>query len=175
MSKLLGVCFLALTSAFAEAACDCEPPFEVTTKRDDDRVSVQCENDQAVFSVHSPAGTSQAVIEEAGAKWPESVVLRLRLSGLEHFKISSRDVTLEGSATLQGGEPVVRIFKDGKEDAPLDDEDPYWIKVRIFGSDGKPAKAIPLEDGYFEMEVPQALFERNAKSITVEWIDFYRN
>lgn len=39
----------------------------------------------------------------------------------------------------------------------------------------KPAKEIPLKNCYFEMELPRAFFENNPKSITVNWIDFYRN
>ncbi len=44
----------------------------------------------------------------------------------------------------------------------------------MVGKDGKPAKTIPLDDGYFEMQLPKALFEDNPKSITINWIDFYR-
>ena len=63
----------------------------------------------------------------------------------------------------------------GKEDAPLDEKSPLWTDIRIVGSDGKPAKELPLKDGYFEMALPRAFFEDNPKAITVKWIDFYRN
>lgn len=39
----------------------------------------------------------------------------------------------------------------------------------------KPAKTIPLKDGYFDRRLPKEFFEGNPKSITVNWIDFYRN
>lgn len=42
------------------------------------------------------------------------------------------------------------------------------------GKDGEPVKTIPLEDGFFEMQLPKVLFEDNPKSITLNWIDFYR-
>ena len=103
------------------------------------------------------------------------MVLRLHLKGLENFKVTNGKVKLEGSASLQDGKPVVRLWKDGKEDAPLDAKSPYWMEVRIVGGDGKQAKEIPLKGGYFEMPLPKALFEGNPKSITVNWIDFYRN
>lgn len=151
------------------------PPFKITTKRDNDRVDMQVEKDQAVFSVHSPFGISQAVIERTSEKWPDAVVLRLHLKGLENFKITSGKMKLEGSASLQEGKPVLRLWKDGKEDVPLDAKSSYWIDLRIFDRDGEPAKEIPLKDGYFELRLPKALFEENPKSITVEWIDFYRN
>jgi hypothetical protein len=67
------------------------------------------------------------------------------------------------------------VWKDGKEDAPLDEKSPLWTDIRIVGGDGEPAKELPLKDGFFEMALPKALFEGNPKSITLNRIDFYRN
>jgi len=53
--------------------------------------------------------------------------------------------------------------------------DPFWTEIHIVGGDGKPAKELPLKEGYFEVTVPGSLFEGNPKSITVAWIDFFRN
>jgi hypothetical protein len=60
------------------------------------------------------------------------------------------------------------------EDAALDEKSPLWADIRIVGSDGKPAKELPLKGGYFEVALPRAFFEGNPKSITLNWIDFYR-
>jgi hypothetical protein len=48
------------------------------------------------------------------------------------------------------------------------------MEIRMVGKDGKPAEAIPLVNGYIEMRLPKAFFRDNPKSITVNWIDFYR-
>lgn len=175
MSALMTSGLLILAVAVSTAAADDTPPFKITTKRDNDRVEVKSEKDKTVFWVHSPFGISNAVIERTGEKWPDAVGLRLHLKGLENFKASNGKVRLEGSASVQDGKPVVRLWKDGKEDTPLDAKSPYWMEVRMVGGDGKPAKTIPLKDGYFEMLLPRAFFEGNPKSITVNWIDFYRN
>jgi hypothetical protein len=150
-------------------------PFKITTKRDDDRVNVKAEKGKATFSIRSPFGISHAIIERAEAAWPDTVVLRLHLKGLEYFKITNDKVKLEGSASLQDGKPLVRFWKDGKEDAPLDGKSSYWMAIRIFDGDGKQAKEIPLKGGYFEIQLPKALFEGNPKAITANWIDFYRD
>ena len=176
MSNLLTFGLLILPVAVTTAAGDDNtPPLKVTTKRDDDRVGVKAEKDKVIVSVQSPFGISHAVIERTGEKWPDAVVLRLDLKGLENFKVTNGKVTLEGSASLQVGKPVVRLWKDGKEDLPLDAKSPYWIDVRILGGDGKAAKELPVKDGYFEMVLPKAFFEGSPNSITVNWIDFYRN
>jgi hypothetical protein len=167
---------LVLLVATNSLAADEDQPqkFKITTRRADDAVEVRAEKDRAVFSVRSPFGISQAVIERAGDKWPEAVVLRLHLKGLENFRASNGKVTLAAAVSVQDGKPKVRLWKGGKEDAPLEEKSPFWMDVRILTGDGKPAKELPLEDGYFEMALPRAFFEGNPKSITLNWIDFYR-
>lgn len=167
------VMVLLLAVAVTTAKADENPPFKIATKRENDRVEVKTEKDKVVFSVHSPFGISKAVIERAGEKWPNAVVLRLYLKGLEDFSVSNNTVKLEASVSSQDGK--VRLWKDDKEDTPLDAQSPYWTEIQMVGSDCKPAKTIPLKDGYFEMQLPKAFFEGNPKSITLNWIDFYRN
>jgi hypothetical protein len=123
---------------------------------------------------HDQEGISQAVIERQD-DWPKAIVLRLHLKGLESFRVANGKVRLDAAVSIQEGKPKVRLWKDGKEDAPLDDKSPFWTDIRIVGGDGKPAKALPLKDGFFEGTLPRALFEGDPKTITVAWIDFYRN
>lgn len=150
-----------------------KPTFKVTTKKTDDDVEVRADKDKTVFVIKSPSGISQTVIERTGEKWPEAVLLRLNLKGLESFRATNGKVKLEAAVSSQNGK--VRLWKDGKEDTPLDAKSSHWMEIRMVASDGKPANVIPLKDGYFEMALPKALFEGNQKSITVNWIDFYRN
>ncbi|MCE9568263.1 MAG: hypothetical protein K8U57_40200 [Planctomycetes bacterium] len=148
--------------------------FKITTKRANDAVETQSDKDKTAFVVKSPSGIGQTVIERSDEKWPDVVVLRLRLKGLESFKASNGAVTLEAAVSIQNEGQWVRLWKDGKEDLPLDNKSPFWMEIHMVGSDGKPAKVIPLKDGYFEMTLPKAFFEGNPKSITLNWIDFYR-
>jgi hypothetical protein len=170
--------YLSVTS-FAVAGGGADPKeqagrFKITTKRADDTVEVKAEKDKTLFSVKSPFGISQAVIERQAATWPKAVVLRLHLKGLSSFRASNGKVTLDAAASIEGGKTKVRLWKDRKEDAPLDEKSPLWTDIRIVGGDGKPAKELPLKDGYFEVALPRAFFEGNPKSITLNWIDFYR-
>ena len=149
-----------------------QPPFQITTKRDTDKVEVKVEKDQAVLSLHSPFGISHAVIERTGEKWPNTVMLRLHLKGLESLRVTNGKVTLD--AAVSSHDDTQRLWKDSKENSPLDANSPYWMEILMFDGDGHPAKTIPLKDGYFEIQLPKAFFEDNPKSITVNWIDFYR-
>jgi hypothetical protein len=102
------------------------------------------------------------------------VVLRLHLKGLSSFQASNGKVTVDAAVLIDEGKMKVRLWKDGKEDAPLDEKSLRWTDIRILTSEGKPAKELPLKDGYFEMTLPKAFFEGNPKSITLNWTDFYR-
>lgn len=147
--------------------------FKITTRKKDDTLAVQVNKEKIVFVVKSPSGISQAVIERLEESWPKVVVSRLHLKGLESFRASNGKATLDAAVSSQDAK--VRMWKDGKEDALLDDKSPFWAAIRIVGGDGKLAKEVPLKDGYFEVTLPRAFFAGNPKRITLTWIDFFRN
>jgi hypothetical protein len=166
---------LLLAASVVAASEDGLPMFKITTKKRDDTVEVRGDKDKVTFTVKSPSGISQGVIERQGETWPKAVVLRLHLKGLESFRVSSGKVRLDAAVSIQEGKPKVRLWKDGKEAAPLDEKSPFWADIRIVGGDAKPAKELPLKDGYFGITLPRELFDGNPKTITVGWIDFFRN
>ncbi len=166
---------IILANCFIVVGCsEPQPPFHITTKRQDDNVNVQIEKDVAVFAIRSPFGIGQAVIERKLDKWPQTVILRLHLQGLERLRISNDVLTLEASAAIHDCKPELRVWVKDKEETPLDDSSPLWIDIRILGKDNNPAKNVPLQDGCFEVSVPRAMLENDPKTIQIEWIDFFR-
>jgi hypothetical protein len=147
--------------------------FKITTKRSDDRVDVKTKDDKTFIVIRSPFGISNAIIERTTEQWPDKVVIQLRLQGLENVKLSTDQLKIEASVSSQNGD--VRLWRDGREDSPLDSNSFYWMDFKILDSDGEPTKALPLKDGCIEMQLPKRFFEGNPKSFKVEWIDFYRN
>jgi len=57
---------------------------------------------------------------------------------------------------------------DGEEVSPLDSKSLYWMEIRIMDSGGRSTKALSLKDGYFEMQLPQAILRGQSKVIYVE-------
>src|SRR5262245_15178035 len=86
-----------------DAPKDHPAKFKITTKRQDDWVELRVEKDKAVFSVHSPFGISQVVIERLEEMWPKEVMVRLHLKGLENFRATNGKVKLEASVSIQEG------------------------------------------------------------------------
>jgi len=134
----------------SNAGKDQHVKFKITTKRDNDTVEVRADKEKAVFIVKSPFGISQAIIERTEERWPDAVALRLHLKGLSNFRASNGKITLDAAVGTRDEKAEVRIWKDGKEDMPLDSKSPYWMEIRMIGADGKSAKEIPLKDGYFD-------------------------
>ncbi len=169
----LPVVMAAFFNAGCASAVD-DSQFKITTRRASDKVEINFERDKTVISVYSPAGISQAVIEPHDKNWPDTLTLRLHLKGLEKFKVMLGTTTLEAAVSSHGDSHPSRLWLRGQEDSPLDAESEYWMAIRMFGNDGKPANTIPLIDGYFEMKLPAALFAGETRSMTIDWIDFYR-
>ncbi len=103
--------------------------FKITTKRKDDAVEGRVDKDKTVFSVKSPFGISQAVIERGGEKWPDAVALRLHLKGLESFRASNGKVTLDAAVSSKEGKVKVRFG----EDAGKDEKSSFWMEIRMVG------------------------------------------
>jgi hypothetical protein len=148
--------------------------FEVTVPRKDDLVKVLAAKGKVTFDITSPFGISRAVIERKGERWPAEVVVRLRLKGLENFKAQSGKVTLQAAVSVSEGKTKVRLWKGDKDTEVLPRTDPLWMEVRAVGADGKPARELPLKGGHFELTLPRALLADNPRTLTLQWIDFYR-
>jgi len=157
------------------AACG-DPParFTVTTRKADDTVAAGGDRERTTFDVRSPSGISRAVIERTGDAWPKAVVVRLHLKGLENLKVSAGAVAVGASAGVRDGKVEARQWTPGKDETPLAPDDPRRLAIRVLGKDGKMAADVPLDGGHFEVTLPAAFLRANPKSLTVEWVDFYR-
>ncbi|HYT87185.1 MAG TPA: hypothetical protein VEL76_00565 [Gemmataceae bacterium] len=148
--------------------------FKITTRKPADTVEIQGDLDRTVFVINSPSGIGGAVIERLEDNWPKAVVLRLRLRGLENFRIANGKVTLAAAVSVREGKVSARRWQDDKENVPLDEKSPYWMEIRAFDADGKPAAQMPLKGGYIELTLPRAFLEGKPRALTLNWIDFYR-
>jgi hypothetical protein len=126
---------------------------------------------ETIVDVRSESGIGRATLERTGPAWPESLILRLHLQGLESLSLASDSIQLEWSVP-SSGEPKSRATRrllSGAEQ-PLDSTDPYFAAVRLVGE----ARQIPLKRGYFELRIPRKLLEGSVRSLRIQWIDFYR-
>ena len=148
--------------------------FDIATKKKEDHVAVTAADGKTVFDIHSRSGIGAADVTRKQDRWPESVVIRLHLGGLESFAVTSGKTRLTTSVASHGGHVKrLHVDQDG-DDREVDKTSPYWTDVKVLGSDGKSTLDYPLKDGYFEVALPAALLRDQPKTITLSWIDFYR-
>lgn len=176
-SLALAVSIVTASASIGEMAVrgDGPGPFKITTKRQGDRLLTRLEKETATVSIHSESGIGEAVIELVDDHWPSTVVLHLHLKGLESLRVSSEKVTLEAAVSSSEGMPRVRVWKDGDEGSPLDSQSPYWLSIRVCDRNGKPVQGNPKESDHFAVTLPRAFLDKGVGSITLKWIDFYRN
>ncbi len=164
---------LVLLLAIASADANETSKFKVQAKLPDDAVAVQEQENQVRFVIRSPFGISQAKIERTDVRWPSQVRVQLHLLGLESLKLQVDSIRIEAAVSSHDGS--MRLWLAGHEDMPLNQEHRYWMPIRMVDQDGKPTTSLPHKDGWFEFTLPQAILEANPQSITLQWIDFYRN
>ncbi|MCH5376231.1 MAG: class I SAM-dependent methyltransferase, partial [Planctomycetes bacterium] len=147
---------------------------EVVTRKEADRVIKSREAERSVYTVTCPSGIGAATIT-TGATWPESVVVRLQLRGLESFTASTDRGTLSVSVSSHNGNRQLLQWNAGGEETEVLPGTPLWTEARVLDEDGKPREGRPDEGGYFELALPPGLFQDQPRSLRLEWIDFYRN
>lgn len=155
----------------ANAGDSGEPTLQATVGRPDTRVRFVSENNKTVIDISSGSGIGKATIKRQSDQWPKSVLVRLHLRGLESFKIGASNITVEWSVASNASTGSRVTLWESVQETPLGKESPYYTQARIVGRNRK----IPLQDGYFEIPLPVKMFERNPPTITLSWIDFYRN
>ena len=129
---------------------------------------------QTVFTIQDPRGIGSATVRREDGQWPQKVTVRAQLRGLEHFAITSGDVTLTASVlSHSGNRQLLHLWRDGKEGPQLTRESEHWMEIRTLDADGKPVTGLPPDGGCFAMTLPQVLFAET-KEVRLDWINFYR-
>lgn len=151
-----------------------EPKFKVVAKRADDRIEITSKDEATTFSVRSPSGIGSGTISRLTRKWPERMMLRLHLKGLEGLKISNGKMELVAEVAGPNNQRFLHVTKDANQRLESEPTKLAECAIRAVGKDGKPSTEIPLINGFFEVRLPQELFTTNPESITLNWVDFYR-
>ena len=148
------------------------PEFMVITKNPDDQVDIQYENGAAQIDIQSPTGIGSAAFKLVSGTMPETMMLRLHLKGLEELRLTSTQNRI--SASIPSGEGLNSAHQThllSATETPLLPGHPLWMKIEIVS---ETEKKIPLEEGYFEVTLPQEFIRNAGKMFEIEWIDFYR-
>jgi hypothetical protein len=161
-----------ISVAFHPAAvfgqCEDRSIVKVTAKRSDTKIKTVGSEGKLVLDITSDFGIDKATVERAAAKWPKAVFVHLHLKGLESFKATSGDVTVQWSVSSDGDSRIT--LWEGTKETEVNEGSTYYAKPRVVGAD----HGVLPPEGYFEVPIPAKLLEKNPNELRLEWIDFYR-
>ncbi len=104
--------------------------------------------EQSIIDISSESGIGGGTVKLIQGTWPETLIVRLHLKGLEGFTVSNGKLKIEKSD----------------------------LSVKAYNKDGEPFtdKYLPGEQGYYEVQLPNTLFVGGTTDLEIQWIDFYR-
>ena len=162
---------MSCASQPASAQSGDEPVFSITLKNQGDQVNIQYDNDSALIDINSPFGIGSAKLDLESGAMPEKIVLRLHLKGLEEFHLVSAQTAIAASVSSTSNGNNQRIIASGSE-YPILPIHPLWMEIDIISD--QTIEKIPLEEGFFEIVIPQEFIQKAGTSFEIQWVDFYR-
>ena len=162
---------------FSTAPQSDESRLKVKAEGEGNQLTVKTEGEAVVVDVHSRSGIGLATIELPAGTALQQIVLRLRLKGLEEFRLSYGRTVITARASNQangGASPrIIQIVSTrGGGERAITPDSPFWLGVRIVSDMAAPR--IPLDDGHFDITLPKDFLREGGRAFSIRWIDFYR-
>jgi hypothetical protein len=149
------------------------PNIRPASTQDGTTVNVRAERERTVIEIRCDRGIDRCVIHRDGEQWPETLIARLWLKGLESFKVHASGSELEWSVSSSGNPTSSVSLHSGLRSTRLTKDSAFFTTAKALAVDASQAK-IPLQNGYFEVPIPAKLLEKNPAQVTLQWVDFYR-
>ncbi len=161
--------FTACTAVFPPSS-----PYSAYPEKDDTAISFSEVGGTLFIDITSVSGIGTAEIKRNIDSWPQDVVLRMHLKGLEQFEFMYADTAVTLAISSQQDQYMQQSVRQiNKAAEPLNPTSDFWMQTEIVNADGTPG-TIPLTDGSINIHVPQDFLDKNSESFTVSWIDFFR-
>jgi hypothetical protein len=130
---------------------------------------------QTLLEIRSESGIGECVIHREANRWPDRMVLRFALRGMEQivFRIGNRK--WQGAVSSTDGEVRWSMQQADQPEQTIDPSHLDWCPIRVVDATAAGPVRVPLEDAeQWEITVPKRWLNENPESIRVTWIDFYR-
>lgn len=169
--------FLAMLISVLLTACirsnESDPQFSVTSSEPGDTITITYKDNISIIDINSPSGIGSARVDFVSGPFPQKIIARLHLKGLEEFRLLYADTVIIASASSGSAfnNDNQRILLSGTEE-PILPGQPLWMEIRIVSD--QTAQNIPLDEGYFEVTFPQEFMENAGNSFEIQWVDFFR-
>lgn len=141
-----------------------------------DSIVASIKGGRTVVDVHSTSGIGRAEISPVDGRWRKPLILRLHLHGLESMSVNNGKFVIDTSVLSHPPyKQLCEFFPDGgRKGSSLEEVSPFWIRLQIENINQPGRRVIPLENGHFEVVLPDALFDGDPNTVFLQWIDFFR-
>lgn len=154
------------------SACAAAQPaaVTVTTDKAGNKAAVSTAGNKTIVDITSDTGIGNGVI--TATKNPaQPIVLQLHLKGLEQLQMAAGQSQVTYAVASQAPYDTRAEVGSGSTTSAIAPDSPYWAQVQIVTNG---AKTIPLENGYFQLTVPNVLFRDGNGVVKFNWVDFMR-
>lgn len=138
---------------------------DVTLDHDDGSTGVTYSGNRAVIEVSDPRGINGLSAVLKSDRWPEEIVIRLPLNGLESLEIQYGNFTIAtGRSSNESPDPPLMLSvtdEAGNVQTASPSADMYYPDINR------------TADG-FEIFLPPHFFREDYTSFSMRWIDYYR-
>ena len=150
-----------------------QPVVTISALSNDARLETAVHDDAIVINIYSESGIGGAELAMPHTDGRPQVVLQVHLKGLEMFELSYDNRAIRASiGSVFPYDLRESATIGGESEGEIDDSSPYWMDVSIVSSEAE--STIPLEEGFFRIELPYDYTKGNFESFSLNWIDFYR-
>ena len=146
---------------------------ELVTGSEEEAIHITQTGDEALVDIQKAQGIGTATFSVAAKPKTRRVLVRLHLHGLEELRLTGAEGEWVVSVLSHSGNPILQTFNpSGALGVKLTPQDALWLTLRIAPTPGQ-APTIPLQDGWFELTLPDALVVPGS-DFSLRWIDFHR-
>lgn len=149
------------------------PVFLVKAEGEGADATITMEGRVAVLDIHSRSGIGLVTVDPQSGPLPDKLVVRLHVKGLEELRLSyGRTVVIARVSSSDSRNIVQRVDSPGGDEGLITPDSPRWMALTMASDQAVPR--IPLEQGHFEMTLPNDVLGQGPRSFSIRWIDFYR-
>ncbi len=164
---------------FLFAACAGAPRGEIrleaTSKKEEDKIQIEVQNERARIDIFSASGIGSADLKIISTTLPGKLFLRFHLQGLEELRFAYDETVVTATLSSTQEHRILQSLQRGKfaETQTITSESPYWMKLRVVAPPGE-RDTLPLRASYIEVEAPPDFLAGGHRRAFIHWIDFYR-
>jgi hypothetical protein len=163
---------LAACSESASPGQETEAEYLVSSTRPSSQVTASNEGNRAIINVFSDNGIGSAAITLVSGSWPDSILMRFHLQGLENLQFLYEENRINVSVNTQNM-ILQSVSMEGAAEKAIDEDSDYWMTVSFMDRQGTAVNS-PVQGGVIEVEAPAAFLAGEYSTFTINWIDFYR-